>query len=405
MKKLLGLLAATGLVATTSATVVACGDKEVSAAEKLVNDVKEFISKGNDSWIEGTTTAQDIIDATFSKFVVKDGNVVKDAESLSGLKSDSLILKIGQTSKKVAELSFDIEVYATKAGTAKNEFVKNTDSVKKGVSVVKLKENDSKTPIISAIQDQNVVIGKKLEVDVTITNPVEGVELKAESATIANATVAIKENNKIEITGVAAGDSEITVSYEGATSVKFIVTVEAEAEAEAPVISPIENKTVVIGEKIEVTVEIAHPVDGVEISATSATIANATVAIKENNKIEITGVAAGDSEITVSYEGATSVKFIVTVKAEAEAEAPVISPIENKTVVAGEKIEVTVEIAHPVDGVEISATSATIANATVAIKENNKIEITGVAAGDSEITVSYTGAQDVTFTVTVTAAQ
>ncbi|WP_338984509.1 hypothetical protein [Spiroplasma endosymbiont of Diplazon laetatorius] len=80
--------------------------------------------------------------------------------------------------------------------------------------------------------------------------------------------------------------------------------------------------------------------------------------------------------------------------------APVIKNPGNTSVETEKTTSLDITVENPDDGVELTATSSDEKIATVKLNENS-LSITGVSEGSTKITLSYKGAEDVEFTVTV----
>ncbi|QHX36662.1 lipoprotein [Spiroplasma sp. BIUS-1] len=212
MKKLLGLLAATGLVATTSATVVACGETGDKEANKLVKDVKNFIEK-NEAKLNSSADEKAVIDAVNTKFKAtgENGLIVKD-ENDKTIKADSLFLSV---TKKVATtpapkgtktLEFTIEVFgavvkpttpSTKTEPAKVEYEKGKTAIAKSEAKVTL--NDS----IAKVSDYK----KALEAEGVKTHESAEAELKGLQDVVKTEGI---ESSKIEVKVAATNDKAAT---------------------------------------------------------------------------------------------------------------------------------------------------------------------------------------------------
>ncbi|QHX36773.1 lipoprotein [Spiroplasma sp. BIUS-1] len=170
MKKILGLLAVTALVATTSASVVACGPKnEDSEAVKLQKNVTKYISEGTDRW-DQTNTDDQIIEDVYKEFIKDD--VVKDGDPLTQ-KSLILVVTAHVDSSTYANeditKTFDVFIYTTKLDVG-NAYIKDEASKLSTTSSVILKD---KTDWKDITLDKNYLFLKTSESKTdqfTITN-------------------------------------------------------------------------------------------------------------------------------------------------------------------------------------------------------------------------------------------
>jgi hypothetical protein len=219
MKKLLSLLGAIGLVATSSATVVSCdngGDKDTTNAGDFTTDLTKV--KGEDTKaLEEVIKAQfegtdGIADAQIMIFdTIDNANNAEDVykNPTQDAKMDGQLNKITGDETSVAFFAFTLKGDAYSA------------TVLKGTITNKPEEKTT----ISLDKDSVEIVAEATDT-VTISNVDELTNVKAESADKAIATVAI-DGGTITITGVKEGTTTINVTADGADPVTINVTVTA----------------------------------------------------------------------------------------------------------------------------------------------------------------------------------
>jgi hypothetical protein len=219
MKKLLSLLGAIGLVATSSATVVSCdngGDKDTTNAGDFTTDLTKV--KGEDTKaLEGVIKTQfegtdGIADAQIMIFdTIDNANNAEDVykNPTQDAKMDGQLNKITGDETSVAFFAFTLKDDAYSA------------TVLKGTITNKPEE---KTTI--SLDKDSVEIAAEAADTVTISNVDELTNVKAESADKAIATAELADGT-ITIKGVAEGSTTITVSADGVDPVTINVTVTA----------------------------------------------------------------------------------------------------------------------------------------------------------------------------------
>jgi hypothetical protein len=308
MKKLLSLLGAIGLVATSSATVVSCdnGDKDSSNAGDFTADFSTWTSeedienavtenfKNNEAMKDATVMVLDTIDDVNKAEGILGGNGEKDMPVFNADKKDIKDLK------SVAFLAFtggptEADPAAT-ATTVLKGTITNKPEEKTGITL-------DKAEVSIAIDDTDTV---------TISNFTVLTNVKAESADIATATAELADDGTIAIKGVAKGSTTITVSADGVDSVTITVTVKA---ADEKTTISLDKDSVEIEAETTDTVTISNFTVLTNVKAESADTATATAELADDGTIAIKGVAKGSTTITVSADGVDSVTITVTVKA------------------------------------------------------------------------------------------
>lgn len=250
-----------------------------------------------------------------------------------------------------------------------------------------------------------VEVGKSIVVTVT-TN---ASDFNVVSGTEEHATVN-KGSGNFTINGVAEGQSVISIdaTAEGGAkkTIQFTVTVSA-AQA-AP------ETTLTLNPDTEVTVEKGRTTDvtvttnATDFNVVSGTPANATVE-KGQGKFTITGVAEGDSVITVdaTVQGGQNKQVTLTAHVTAAAEETTLSIDPSETTIAL-TAEQTKDISVTTNASDFTVESKNTEIATV-LKGENRFTITAVKEGEATIEVKAQkdslGEKKVTLTVNVSAKQ
>ncbi|AGR42259.1 lipoprotein [Spiroplasma diminutum] len=222
MKKLLGLLAATGLVATTSATVVACGDKpgekvfDATLNEGKLNQevtVKSDLIKA-DGQVTFGLDEKTILTATVKENSLKDGEVTvviaTTAEKISNKNVEETV-KVLFTAKE-AETAREVEAKEVKTLNVKIEAKKVEEKIAldKVITVKELGEladNNSATIL-------NTVVAKN---DSLVKEEVVVIEI-----TTTKATIKVIDNSTKYIAG---GSVDVTFTIEEEVTAKELSTV------------------------------------------------------------------------------------------------------------------------------------------------------------------------------------
>jgi hypothetical protein len=225
MKKLLSLLGAIGLVATSSATVVSCdngGDKDTTNAGDFTTDltkVKGEDTKALEEVIKGQFEGTDgIADAQILIFdTIDNANNAEDV--MTAGKGDTTmpgnITKIKGDEKSVA-------FYAYSAPAKEGEF---GTTVLKG-TITNTPEAKTVDIALDNTKDLTVKAGENVTASITNFGDLTEVTVKGDNDTFA--TVAMDDAGVITITGVAVGTVNVTVSATNATAdVTFTVAVTA----------------------------------------------------------------------------------------------------------------------------------------------------------------------------------
>jgi len=176
-------------------------------------------------------------------------------------------------------------------------------------------------PQISPVEPQALDVGASITVPVYATDPDGGgVSLAAQSDNPGVANAGTNNSGEVVVTGVAAGSANVTVTAtdeEGSSaSVTFSVTVRGLNNA--PVIQPIGDQNLTVGEQIVVPVAISDP-DGnpVVVSAVSQNPGVVEAAALDVTQIALRAVGPGSTTVEVTADdaqgGVTQAAFVVNV--------------------------------------------------------------------------------------------
>ena len=225
----------------------------------------------------------------------------------------------------------------------------------------------------------SIEIGEKLQIDASVTLD------KTLTYASSNSSVVTVSSTGL-LTGVKAGSATITISTKGAESKTVNVTVE---EAPTPVITVKESSvTVYIGATLALDASVT---EGATLSYVSSNTAAATI---DSNGV-ITGVAEGNSIITISAEGAQSVNVNVMVEYDLSDQIEVTSTVN--TLAIGEKTTLEFTNKYPDDSVSFKSSDRAIATVT------SKGVVTAKKAGQVTITlVSGYSAYECNYEMTIT---
>lgn len=281
---------------------------------------------------------------------------------------------------------------------------------------------DNRPPVIDAINTQQVLVGETILVPVNVTDP-EGAEvvLTASSAAEDIALATVNSQGGLEIVGIAPGQATINLIADDTqgkrTSTTFQVTVStSQAENLPPVVEPIDDVTLNIGESATVEVEATDP-EGFNMFFSGITSADQTVATVRSDgagNLDVDALAPGRTRITVVVSdgqgGTATVSFNVIVREAATATPdapPVVQPFENQTILVGDSVTLLLDASDP-EGTQVFFAEIESSAETIATAESDgagNLIVTGVAPGQAEINLvieDSTGNQTPTsFTVTV----
>ena len=269
-------------------------------------------------------------------------------------------------------------------------------------------------PSVAPIENQSLAVGDVANVPYAATDP-DGDTLSAEaiSENPAVASVEVPAAGTLRIIANGAGQATIALSVSDGVNapvaVSFGVTVSAPNEA--PVVAPVGEQRLTVGETVNIPINASDPNgDPLVVEAASQNPAVAA-AVAAGMSVAVTGNAEGTAtiaaDITDGQGGAASITFMVIV--EGENRAPVIDPVPAQSLMVGETVQVPLTLSDA-DGDPIVLT-AIAQDQTIATAEavgTDTVVLTGVGEGTTMVDLTADDAQGgVTlgsFTVTVSAA-
>ncbi len=274
----------------------------------------------------------------------------------------------------------------------------------------------NQSPSISPISPQALNVGDTLDVPYTATDP-ENDPLNAVATSDNEGVVfaSVTGPGTINLVGNAAGTAMVTLQVDDgvnpAVSTQFAVTVNV-ANAN-PVIQPIAGQTVDAGASLSVPVVVTDPDgDPVTLMAVSDNPGVATAMANGPAEVVVTGVAPGTANVIVDADdgkgGTASVTFLVTVAGVNN--PPVIQPIADQVVPAGEQIPIAISVSDADnDPLVVTALSQNTGVATASAVGTDTVLVDGVAPGVTSIDVTADDARGgvvtVSFNVTVSSVE
>ncbi|MBN1562396.1 MAG: Ig-like domain-containing protein, partial [Anaerolineae bacterium] len=276
-------------------------------------------------------------------------------------------------------------------------------------------EQPNRNPIIDPIANQTLNVGAQTDVFLATSDP-DG-DLLTQLATSDNqaiVTATVTGPGLVHLIANAAGTATITVTVDdgrgGQTSQTFMVTVEQPNQN--PIIQPVENQTMAVGEVRQVTYQVSDP-DGdaipnfIALSDNPNTVEASSTALGTANLI---ARSPGTVTITVGVEdtrgGRANITFAVTVQPGNQ--NPTIAPPGNATLTVGDTLDVYYTANDP-DGdaitvfVAFSDNDAVVAASSPAL---NTVNLIANGPGAATITINVEdargGTASATFAVTVT---
>jgi hypothetical protein len=224
-------------------------------------------------------------------------------------------------------------------------------------------------------------------------------------------TANVNVTGMIALNAVGSGQATVTLTVTDninpPVSVQFPVTVAATNQF--PVIQQVGAQTVDVGASLSVQISASDPDgDPFTLLAVSDNPGAATAVENGTAEVIVTGVAPGTANVTVEVNdgrgGTASISFPVTVLGMNN--PPVIQPIGDQSLAAGEQIQVTVSIVDPDgDPVTLTALSQNPGVVTTESFGTDTIALTGVGEGVTAVDVTADdakgGVATATFNVTV----
>ncbi|AOG60298.1 hypothetical protein SHELI_v1c03430 [Spiroplasma helicoides] len=176
MKKLLGLLGAIGLTATSASTVIACPSKNSSSDEDQTFDLSAI--SANDLVLNPDSNSQEdveqaAIDTLYDKYnadVVKDTDFSVEFNQATHFKKGSLVIKAkSSTNKLLGKATFEYQYVITQS-LIKNESRSGWTGTNNSFAVSLTQEGDGKSQLEATVADDSSKIIEDLTVDNTNSN-------------------------------------------------------------------------------------------------------------------------------------------------------------------------------------------------------------------------------------------
>jgi hypothetical protein len=312
MKKLLSLLGAIGLVATSGATVVSCdnGDKDSTNTGDFTADFSSWTSETDvkDAIKANFSDNEDMKDETLQIMLFDSIDDANKAKGILGGNGETDMPTFNAGAKKIKDLETISFLAMTGEGPTAEDPAATVTIVLEGT--ITNKPADETTGI--TLDNSDVTVAPKGTVTVKVSNfaDLKGVAAVSDDEDTATAVL---DDDTITITGVADGKTTVTVSATGVESVKINVTVQSNDVK--PVIS-VDNTNVSVVAAATAKVKVSNFADLKGVAAVSDDEDTAT-AVLDDDTITITGVVAGKTTITVSATNADNVVINVTVTAAA----------------------------------------------------------------------------------------
>ncbi|QEH61910.1 hypothetical protein SCHIN_v1c07150 [Spiroplasma chinense] len=381
MKKLLSILSVISLSATTSGLAVACLD-----ASPIPNLGKEIMDDNIDKVVnKGFATPEAALEAVKESikadpenglFVIENGVIPKPTDI------DQTLFRSVDLNAQKTKVVVTYSESINESGNLSNIIWGPEQSYDRTIKITR--------PVIQEIANQTLIIGQEKTIDVKVTNPIDGVELQVVVSNNNFISASLKDN-KLTIKAIGVGSSAVTLKYENAEDFTFIVTVN---EKPKPVITKPSDQTLTVGESKSVDVSIANQDNGTLTAESDKT--NVIEVKVEGSKVSLTAKAAGEATITLSYTGAENVSFKVTVN---EKPKPVITKPNDQTLTVGDNKFVDITITNQDNGtLTASSDKENVVQVSV---DGTKLLLNAKSSGTAVITLSYPGATNVTFNVTV----
>ena len=259
---------------------------------------------------------------------------------------------------------------------------------------------NNQPPVISPIAPLNLQRGTTATIALGIYDP-DG-DLTTFIATSDNTAVAsvTPTGQAITVSANSAGIATIRIRVSdnrgGNAETSFLVTVtDPQQQNNPPNIVPIPSQTITQGANVSIPVSTSDP-DGnpVTITVVSATPSIATATKISDQTINLAGVSAGTTTITLTASDGTltsTYAFAVVVNpAQQQNNPPSIGAVPGQSVEVGEQKDIVLSISDP-DGHSTDFTFTVSTGAVSATKINvNTLRITGVSAGSANVTVTAT---------------
>lgn len=268
-------------------------------------------------------------------------------------------------------------------------------------------------PNLGLLPGQQIDAGQTITAPVAVNDPdgdVVNLFVATSNPSVANAQVV--SANQISVTGLAAGAATITITandnHGGSTSTAFIVTVRGQNRP--PVLSPIANQSLIVGESRDLPITVSDPdSDPLSVTSTPDNTSIATATTPNLSTVRVQGVAVGTANVTVKASdgkgGEATVIFQVVVGAGNT--PPTVGAIGPQTVQAGSALDISYSASDADnDPLTPQVTSGDTGIVTASVTAPGTIRLTGVSAGSTSVALDISDGVNavvgVSFTVTVT---
>ncbi|AKX34336.1 hypothetical protein SLITO_v1c07110 [Spiroplasma litorale] len=299
MKKLLSMLAATGLVATSSATVISCGDDAKADESTVINKIGDVSLEVGATKTVAVTVKNPVTGAAIS-VSSSDATIAKGESSLA------------QDANK--EGKFNVIVTALKEGTAKLT-VKYGDAKQEfTVKVTSNGETPQKEDLNNVIKVKDLGVYEGVGDLPTIDEVLKQVNTKNSNLILSSTDVEFDGNPTASQVKLKAKTT--STNYTG-----NVTLTQTYSKTKETTIGTVGDKEIQIGENIDpISVTVANSKGENTLTATSSTqeivkVQVAPSSTKEEAKftLNLEAVKAGEATITLKYTGAKDVTFKVTV--------------------------------------------------------------------------------------------
>lgn len=250
-------------------------------------------------------------------------------------------------------------------------------------------------PTINPIPSQQIAAGQTVSVPVTASDPdgdVVNLFVSSSNPSIANAVVS--GTRELSLGGLTAGQATIIVTANdhrgGTASTAFVVTVQGQNRA--PVLSPLSNQTVRVGDTRDLALSISDP-DGDQLSVAATSDAPDVLAASapDARTVRLQGMRAGTANVTVratdNRGGEVSIIFQVAVQAPNS--PPTVAEIGPQTLEVGDMLDVPYSATDPNgDLLTAIAQSDNEGVVTARIDQPGQVHLEALSPGVATVTLS-----------------
>ena len=243
-------------------------------------------------------------------------------------------------------------------------------------------------PVIASSPLETATVGEEYVYNVLATDP-DGDDLTYSLTTNPSTDMTIEQNSGvISWTPTTIGNYEVTVEVsDGKLSdiQNFFITV-SEPLNQAPVITPIPDATITEGETFTYPVEATDP-EGDVMTYSLSTFPDGMTINPSTGVISWTPTTTGNFEVTVEVsDGELVATQSFSIVVGTDNQAPVITPIHDTTVTAGENFTYPVEATDP-EGDVMTYSLSTFPDGMTINPTTGVINWTPTAVGNFEVTV------------------